>query len=95
MCQKYPGYRSTGTWPVILRLVRACILITALVGLSCRAAPEGGEAARLAEPDAALAAGWWPAQRNVWTPVGWKDHLFRFNVLYNGTVIAQPVREFS
>ena len=44
----------------------------------------------VAEPDAATAALWWPPQRNVWTPIGWKDHLFRFNVLYNGTVIAQP-----
>lgn len=42
------------------------------------------------EPDVAAALGWWPAQRNVWTPIGWKDHLFRFNVVYNGTVIAEP-----
>ena len=27
---------------------------------------------------------------NIWTPIGWKDHLFRFNVLWNGAVYAQP-----
>jgi hypothetical protein len=42
------------------------------------------------EPNAELAATWWPPQRHVWTPVGWKDHLFRFNVLYNGTVLCYP-----
>ena len=42
------------------------------------------------EPTAELAALWWPPMENVWTPIGWKDHLFRFNVLYNGTVLAQP-----
>ncbi len=42
------------------------------------------------EPHARLAETWWPPLRNVWTPVGWKDHLFRFAVLYNGTVFAQP-----
>src|SRR5262249_50106413 len=25
-----------------------------------------------------------------WTPVGWKDHLYRFNVLWNGTILAKP-----
>ena len=42
------------------------------------------------EPNAELAALWWPAQQHVWTPIGWKDHLFRFNVLYNGTILARP-----
>ncbi|MEA2063395.1 MAG: hypothetical protein U9P14_06845, partial [Gemmatimonadota bacterium] len=42
------------------------------------------------EPNAELAYSWWPPHRNVWTPIGWKDHLFRFIVLYNGTVVAQP-----
>ncbi|HVX45098.1 MAG TPA: hypothetical protein VHC49_14510 [Mycobacteriales bacterium] len=43
-----------------------------------------------AEPSVASALTWWPQQRNVWTPIGWKDHLFRFNVVYNGTIIAEP-----
>lgn len=42
------------------------------------------------EPNFDLAKLWWPDQRNVWTPIGWKDHYFRFNVLYNGTVICEP-----
>ena len=43
-----------------------------------------------AEPNAETAATWWPPLRNVWTPVGWKSHPFRFAVLYNGTVVADP-----
>lgn len=42
------------------------------------------------EPDMATALQWWCELPNKWTPVGWKDHLFRFNVLFNGTLIAQP-----
>jgi hypothetical protein len=42
------------------------------------------------EPDAELAQLWWAAPRNVWTPVGWKDHLFRFNSVYNGTLLCVP-----
>ncbi len=42
------------------------------------------------EPDIELAKLWWPNPRNVWTPIGWKDHLFRFNVTYNGSVIGAP-----
>ena len=42
------------------------------------------------EPDLDVARAWWPNPRNVTHPIGWKDHLFRFNVLYNGTVIAAP-----
>ena len=44
-----------------------------------------------AEPDSRSAALWWPAQRNVWTPLGWRDHMFRFNLVYNGTLVADPV----
>ncbi|WP_152366005.1 hypothetical protein [Microlunatus speluncae] len=42
------------------------------------------------EPDARSAATWWPPQRQVWTPIGWKGHLFRFNVFYNGLLMAEP-----
>jgi len=42
------------------------------------------------EPDVELAKLWWPEQRSVWTPIGWKDHYFKFNVLYNGMLICQP-----
>ncbi|HZY61842.1 MAG TPA: hypothetical protein VFE38_04885, partial [Edaphobacter sp.] len=47
------------------------------------------------EPTFAIADLWWPEQRNVWTPIGWKDHYFRFNVLYNGTIICEPCPHFA
>lgn len=47
------------------------------------------------EPNVELAKLWWPDQRNVWTPIGWKDHYFRFNVLYNGTLIFEPFSDLS
>lgn len=42
------------------------------------------------EPNIEEALGWWPAPRNVWTPLGWKSHLFRFQVAYNGTLLCTP-----
>jgi hypothetical protein len=42
------------------------------------------------EPDVKTALGWWPPQQNVWTPIGWKDHLFRFQVVYNGHLLCTP-----
>ncbi len=42
------------------------------------------------EPDFELASEWWADLWNIWTPVGWKDHPHRFNVLWNGTVLAKP-----
>ncbi len=53
-------------------------------------AAEGCTDATTGEPNAAMAKRWWPEQRNVWTPIGWKNHYFRFNVLYNGDVITDP-----
>ena len=47
--------------------------------------------APLAEPSVELAKLWWPEQFNVWTPIGWKNHYFKFNVLYNGTLVCEPV----
>src|SRR5665213_285581 len=42
------------------------------------------------EPNIEGARLWWPEPRNVWTPIGWKDHLFRFNSVYNGTLLCSP-----
>src|ERR1051325_7287492 len=42
------------------------------------------------EPDFRTACGWWPDLEAIWTPVGWKNHLFRFNVFSNGMILAQP-----
>lgn len=47
------------------------------------------------DPDVELAKLWWPDQRNVWTPIGWKDHYFKFNVFYNGMLLAEPAPGFS
>ncbi len=47
------------------------------------------------EPTVQTAKTWWPDQRNVWTPIGWKDHFFRFNVLYNGTVLFEPCSDWT
>lgn len=40
------------------------------------------------------AKNWFPPVRNVWTPVGIKNHPFRFTSLYNGTIVADthPLR---
>lgn len=42
------------------------------------------------EPNFETACGWWSDLPNIWTPVGWEGHLFRFSVLWDGTIIAQP-----
>lgn len=42
------------------------------------------------EPTVERARHWWLPQRNVWTPIGWKGHLFRFNSVYNGSLICDP-----
>ncbi len=42
------------------------------------------------EPNVERAKHWWLPQRNVWTPIGWKGHLFRFNSVYNGALICDP-----
>ncbi len=44
------------------------------------------------EPDFDTASEWWPDLRSIWTPIGWKNHAFRFNVFFNGTIVAQPDR---
>lgn len=57
------------------------------------AEPETGSpmsSASTPEPNVDVARTWWSPQRQVWTPVGWKGHLFRFDVFYNGTTICQP-----
>jgi hypothetical protein len=46
---------------------------------------------RTREWNATAACAYWPDQREHWAPVSWKDHLFDFNVFYNGHVLADPV----
>lgn len=42
------------------------------------------------EPNMEMAFGWWSELPEKWTPLGWKHHLFRFNVLFNGMLSAVP-----
>ena len=46
--------------------------------------------AQTVEPSVEVAKSWWPEQYNVWTPFGWPDHYFKFNVLYNGGLVIAP-----
>src|SRR5512138_1982448 len=46
-----------------------------------------------AEPNLELASQWWPELPNKWTTVGWRDHLYRFNVLFNGSLMNFPARQ--
>ncbi len=50
-------------------------------GFAADASPEDRETV---EPNANIACNWWPDVTNVWTPIGWPNHLFRFNVVYDG-----------
>ena len=42
------------------------------------------------EPTYRIACQWWTELSKKWTPVGWRNHLFRYNVLFNGAVVAEP-----
>lgn len=70
------------------RLRSSVFLLPLLLAAIALGAPAGTPA----EPNAEVAAGWWPDIENTWVPIGWKDHPLRFNVLFNGTLVAQPVR---
>jgi len=41
------------------------------------------------EPDFKTACTWWDDLPNVWTPIGWREHMLRFSVLWNGTVFGK------
>ncbi len=45
------------------------------------------------EPNFETACGWWSDLPNIRTPVGWEGHLFRFSVLWDGMLVAQPHRK--
>ena len=44
----------------------------------------------VSEPDLQAAMGWWTEIPGKYTVVGWKNHMFRFCVLHNGTIMAKP-----
>ena len=85
----------------LLKGAGACLTATALPSESlCQQQPQQesqlhrtavkNEPANCEEPNMDLASLWWPAPRNVWTPIGWKDHLFRFISVYNGSLLCTP-----
>jgi hypothetical protein len=59
------------------------------------ASPPAAAPACPPEPDARTALTWWTPQRGVWTPIGWKDHLFRFTSVYNGAILVTPTGPMS
>lgn len=42
------------------------------------------------EPTFEKACQQWPDMENIWTPVGWPDHIHNFNILWNGNILARP-----
>lgn len=81
----FTGLRQSAAWWVGLVVVSAtqwCIAAPASAE-----EPAGREAA---EPNYRLACQWWRELPKKWTPVGWRNHLFRYNVLFNGAVVAEP-----
>jgi hypothetical protein len=77
-------------------------VVAAGAGSAYAGSPSGGPAAAAVqagqsavggaseEPNMETAFQWWTELPEKYTPIGWKDHMFRFNVLYDGTLIADP-----
>lgn len=40
------------------------------------------------EPNLEIAKTWWPEMAKKWTVVGWPEHIARFNVLFDGTILS-------
>lgn len=66
---------------MIKKLMKAALMLTAALQTALTGA---------GEPNFESAKNWLPPMRNVWTAVGLPNHPFRFNALYNGTIIADP-----
>ncbi|MBI4623318.1 MAG: hypothetical protein HY736_08890 [Verrucomicrobia bacterium] len=78
------------TPPHLCRRGLLLALVPLVVATSATPASPETSPAAATEPNVEIAKTWWPPLRNVWTPVGWKNHFFRFNVIYNGTIVGQP-----
>lgn len=66
-------------------------LVLVLIGAVLIASPASAPADPAArEPNLKTAEQWWPDLSDHWTPVGWKHHRFRYNVFFNGTLLADP-----
>ena len=76
-------------FPAVRRMAAASMIVSmAWFGL-----PRAGAD----EANFQIAKNWFPPLRNVWTPVGVKNHPFRFTLLYNGTILADthPIRDMG
>jgi len=73
-----------------------CLACVVAGWLACVTFPPVAEPAEPAgtqagvESDHRMATRWWSELRKKWTPIGWKNHLFRYNVLFNGAIVAEP-----
>ena len=77
--------------PVRSAVIFLELLLVNGLNISVSAGPVSAQESQFAqEPNYALASEWWTDLWNIWTPIGWKDHLYRFNVLWNGTILAKP-----
>jgi hypothetical protein len=72
--------------------VKSSFAVATLVVLATFVTPQPSSAASAPadEPNVETALRWWTPQQNVWTPIGWKDHLHRFQVVYNGHLLVTP-----
>ncbi|WP_262249630.1 hypothetical protein [Parapedobacter soli] len=84
-----------GLFILLYGLAFSTVSFAQALRLDTEAEPLFTPSGSVAEPNIELAKLWWPDQRNTWTPIGWKDHYFRFNVLYNGTIIAEPAPNWA
>jgi len=75
-------------------LLIMAVIMSGLSADSILAVQKAGDIERscatVEEPTMEEALGWWPEQTGIWTPIGWRSHLFRFDVYYNGMIIAHP-----
>ncbi len=70
---------------VVWLLALACPCLTAEVTKPMEWKPV--KASSIAEPNLEIARLWWTDLPKKWTMLGWKAHITRFNVLYDGTLI--------
>jgi hypothetical protein len=82
-----PMNKRIGNLPDPFCVPVGLVLATAVV---CGSPAHGIAEENPCEPNAAAACVWWPDLRDYWTPIGWADHPLRFNVLFNGSIIADP-----
>src|SRR5688500_13235283 len=70
--------------------LRSPIAFLLAIALLASSASAGQQSERCDEPTVQTALHWWTPQQNVWTPIGWKEHLHRFQVVYNGHLLVTP-----